>query len=171
MRIKQQSNERLVIVHFPFFLALVLSSIVAVTVWMLVEALRSAIAPKWAGVLLCTAFVLLWVGLAAWIVQSYRYDFDLVRRELVWSRRSIFRKKLGRIPLDEIRTARIDINPSATAQTSYRPALVTSHGSFPLLNGLTGGSKRQYEHIVEAINQVLPVNSSRAAQSPMRTAE
>jgi hypothetical protein len=106
-------------------------------------------------------FALGWGALFACFVRKSIFDFNLVGRQFNWSRRGIYGKKTGIIPLDQIKSAFVEISSSDNGST-YRPVLSTSQGPFPLINYFTGGSKRRYESIAAAINAALQTNPAEA---------
>ena len=159
MRIKRHDEERLVITHFPIFLAAL--GLLPV-VLLLYPACGTAVGqvpagtnqPGWANPLFALLFSLFWLGTFSWLVRRLTFDFDLVRRELRWNQWSVFGTKSGVMPFAEIRRATIESGKSKGSLT-YRPVLLTRHGTFPLLNYSTSGffAKRRFEHIVTAIER------------------
>ena len=97
-----------------------------------------------------------WAARFLWITKRSTFEFDLVGRELTWRRVGVLRKDQGQIPFDQIRCAMVDIFSSSSG-SSYRLALSTTQGIFPLMTYFTGGTftEREYERLAAAINAAL----------------
>ena len=166
MRIKRSDRERLVIVHFPLFLAVMALLPTAFLAWIVVDMVRGTPGADWIVVSFAAVFTLIWSAIFSFVVKRGVYDFDLVGRRLLWSRRSIIGKKKGIIPFGNIRGAIVDISAGGGRQSTYRPALATTDGTFPLLTYHTGGkfTQRHYERIAAVINAALQANPASAME-------
>ena len=169
MRIKRSDNERLVVVHFPLFLALLAMVPAMTTVFVAYGSVTGLFIPPpkgqsaWMGVLFFLLFSLVWAGLFAFVVKKVTYDFDLVGRRLAWSRRGLYGKKEGTISLDDIRGATVDSQWSSDSGRTYCPVLSTTNGMFPLLN-YYNTHKYEYERIAAAVNAALKANPAAAME-------
>jgi hypothetical protein len=142
VRIKRSDGERLVIVYFPLFLAVLGLLPTMVVIFLTCQLVLGGLPGKkpdlWTT-LFFALFALGWGALFSCFVKKSIFDFDLVGRQFNWSRRGSYGKKEGVIPLDQIKSAFVEISSSDNGST-YRPVLSTSQGPFPLMNYFTGGS-------------------------------
>ena len=167
MRIKRSDNERLVVVHFPLFLAVVAMLPAMLTIFVAYGTVTGMFTPlpkgqpAWTGVLFFLLFSVGWAAIFACFVKKVSYDFDLVNRQLKWSRRGLYGKKEGVMSLDDIRGATVDTRWSSDSGRTYCPVLSTSNGMFPLLN-YYNTDKSEYERIAAAINAALKANPAAA---------
>jgi hypothetical protein len=172
MRIKRSDEERLVVAHFPWMLTLL--GLLPVLGWLYLvasgELQRANPVGTWKDELFKVAISLLivapWAALFLWITKKSTFDFDLIGRELTWRRVGVLRKSEGRIPFDQIRCAMVDIFSSSDS-TSYRLALSTTQGIFPLMSYFTGGkfTEREYSRLADAINAALKMNPADGLES------
>ena len=143
MRIKRSDNERLVVVHFPLFLAVIAMLPAMMTVFVAYGTVTGLFNPPpkgqsaWLGVLFFLLFSVGWAAIFALFVKRVTYDFDLLNRRLAWSRRGLYGKKEGIMSLDDIRGVTVDTRWSSDSGRTYCPVLSTSNGMFPLLNYTT----------------------------------
>jgi hypothetical protein len=163
MRIKRSDKERLFVVHFPLFLAVVAMLPAMVTILMAYGVATDMFNPPpegqsaWAGVVFSVFFSLVWGAVFSIFVRKSAFNFDLVNRELSWTRRSIYGTKAGIIPFSQIKGALVEIFSSGNSSSTYRPALSTDQGTFPLMTYYTR-DKSEYERIATAINAALKAN-------------
>ena len=162
MRIKRHDNERLVITHFPIFLAGLGLAPAVVALYVAFGTVTGQIPagkdqPIWAFPLFAAVFALIWLAVFSWFVKRLTYDFDLVRHELHWNQWSLFGKKSGLIPFASIRRATVETSEFVEGGLANCPVLLTRDGTFPLLNYSTNGlfAKWRFQHVVTAINAAL----------------
>lgn len=157
MRIKSSDDERLVIVHFPLFLAVVgFGGPVALV--LAFSGLLGGIPTDWKALFCAALFSLGWAALFACFVKRSVYDFDLLRRELVWSQRGIYGKKEGILPFDRIRSAVVHAFSSGDGTgTAYRAVLSLDKGVFPLTSYFDRNTE-DHQRVVAAINKALKKN-------------
>ncbi len=163
MRIKRSDNERLVVVHFPLLLAVagLAPALISLVVIYGTAAGRIHWAkgqPIWSSPACVVLFALLWGAVFSIFVRKNTFNFDLVNRQLAWTRRSIYGTKAGIMPFSQIKGAIVETFCSGEGGPSYRPALSTDQGTFPLMNYYAGGTSKTYERIVAAINAALQTN-------------
>lgn len=161
MRIKRHDNERLVITHFPIFMAIfgLIPAVVAIYLTRqhaTGQTTPTTGQPGWGLPLFVATFALVWLAIFSSFVRKLTFAFDLVQQELRWDQWSLWGKKSGEIPFGRIRYATLDEGYS-DSRLVFRPMLLTRDGPFPLLNYSTNGffARRRFERIVAAINAVL----------------
>ena len=179
MRITRSNNERLVITHFPLVMAAigVVPALVALAV-VIATATNQTPPTKgqqpWFGAAVFVGIALVWGGGVSFFAKRVTYDFDLVRRQLHWRRRSIYGTKEGLMPFDDIKCAWVEAIRSSDDDVGgtwmYCPALSTTHGKFPLLNFSTGGSYagQQFQRLADAINAALKASGATILEDEIR---
>ena len=174
MRIKHSDEERLVVVHFPWMLSLL--GLLPVLGWLYLvasgELHRSNPVGTWKDELFKVAVSLLvfgpWAALFLWITKRSTFEFDLIGRKLTWRRVGVLRKAEGQIPFEQIRCAMVDtFSGDRSSSCSYRLALSTTQGIFPLMTYFTGGkfTEREYERLAAAINAALKTKPAEGMES------
>ncbi|MBN2578934.1 MAG: hypothetical protein JXB10_08080 [Pirellulales bacterium] len=162
MYIKRNDKQRLILVDFPFMVAVVGQLPAAALLCLAVAGkLQPSQEPGadtyWLGLLFFILFAVGWDAVMLWFAKLSTFDFDLVHRQLYWRRRSVYRKKSGIIPFDQIRGASVDILPSGSG-SSYRLVLSTVQGTVPVMDYYTGGGRsdaKEYERIAAVVNAAL----------------
>jgi hypothetical protein len=159
MIVQRSDRERLILAHFPWLFALIDLLIVGLCVWFLVKTLVDGQEqPDFYAKLVGIPFILIFAAIFSYFGEITRFDFDLVRRELTWSRRNLFRKRGGVIPFDQIQYAVV-----GTSGNCCRPELLVTHlGSIPLLGYHTSDEPNgNYSRRIAAIvNAALIVSSN-----------
>jgi hypothetical protein len=101
-------------------------------------------------------------SLGVYLSRRSIFNFDLVRNQLTWSRRGLFTRAGGVIPLAQIRSAVVQtINGDGILM--YRVCLKTETGDLPLTIAYEAG-KESSEQIRLDINNALKLNLSVDAQ-------
>jgi hypothetical protein len=174
MRIKHSDEERLVVVHFPWMLSLL--GLLPVLGWLYLvasgELHRANPVGTWKDDLFKVAVSLLivapWAALFLWITKRSVFEFDLIGRQLTWHRAGVFRREEGQMPFDQIRCAMVDVFcGDCGGGCSYRLALSTTQGIFPLMTYFTGSkpSERRYARLAAAINAAMKTNPADGLES------
>ena len=161
MKITRSDSEKLVVVDFPYVVGGILffgASIMAVQLF-IVLAHGEISAKEIIGPFL--AFSLFFFG-GALLTKRSVFEFDLARRQLIWSRIGIFTRKGGTVPFGMITEAVVQTTTNGrNSSLCYRVALTTRQGDIPLSENYSGGQKNAYETLRTAINRTLGF-----AQSP-----
>ena len=162
MKVKRCDEHALVVVDWGYqiagFAALMAIIFLVLLAKGVVRAHAREIVGSSLGLLVCSS-------LAYYAGKRSVFTFDLNRRELVWSRRELFRSKGGVVPFDQITAVTVESDWAGEARSSltYRVVLKTSEGLIPVSECYGGGAEEKYEAIRTAICKVL--NRDSAVQS------
>jgi hypothetical protein len=166
MHIKRNDEERIVIVHFSWMAAVIGQLPAVVLIWLAASgnfhpAKNQPVGSFWLCALFFVLFAVGWDALLLWFAELSDFNFDLMERRLVWSRRNVFRKKAGIIPFDQIRGATVDILSSSNG-TSYRLVINSQAGTVPVTSSYTGRGRpsvaKELGRIAETVNAALKTN-------------
>jgi hypothetical protein len=169
MRITQSDDERLIIVHFTLRYVVMgllppLALIGFVIYGVVVLKAGKVTANDWQALLVFTLVGLVWAGLFSLGVRKSTFDFDLLRRELAWTHRGIYRKRTGVLPFDRIKGAMVEVwqGDKMSSVLSYRPILTMTQGTFPLIGYFAGGSSARwkYDSVVATVNKALQTDAA-----------
>lgn len=109
----------------------------------------------------------LFVLFAFFCLRKTTIVFDSVRRMANWHRLRYFIRSSGSIPYDDIKDIVIETSTGGTAgRATYRLAILTQQGSWPMSDGYGGNSDR-CAALAKEIRQVLrlvPLTTTAAAQ-------
>ncbi len=83
------------------------------------------------------------------------FEFDVLRRQVVWSKTGVFGRKCGVLPFEKIRNAKVE-QSSVGASPSYRASLATDEGILPLTDAYSVGaaSQERCQRISDMINNL-----------------
>jgi len=83
------------------------------------------------------------------------FEFDVSRRQVVWSKTGMFGRRGGTIPFEKIRSAKVEQTTSG-ASFSYRVSLSTEDGAIPLTDAYSAGqvSKERCQQLSDRINNL-----------------
>jgi hypothetical protein len=163
MKIKKLDQQRLVIVDFPWFFAIIAFGMGILLLSHLAQQLKNGpIEMKhlfWYSI----GFVI-WFFVGCFFIKRSVFEFDLSRRQLVWKRIGLFIRNSGIIPFDQIKCAAVDcISPFGT-YLEYRVVLATTHEIFPLRETYEASKDRECDQLRNTINEALEVNRSRLSE-------
>ncbi len=154
MKITVSDREHLVVVDFPWVMG---AGFVILPAGFLIQAAqaygRTHIFDHDSRVGCGVAVLFLLV--AAYITRRSVFSFDLVRRELEWSRTSIFGRKAGVVPFHQIKGAHLDSMRDNRGRPEYRVTLSLMDGELPLANMFWRGTPDSYQNVCDAINGAL----------------
>jgi hypothetical protein len=154
VKIVRSDARSLVIVDFPYLIGAVAFPC---ALFLLVRAILFVAEGGPRGdVIGCSLGGLMFFMGGAVFTKRSAFEFDLVRRRLTWSRRGLFTRAGGTLPIDEIRSATVQSLNNGDTPT-YRVALLTAGGKIPLTDAYSGGRQRA-DAIRSAINDALKLN-------------
>ena len=155
MKITRSDQEKLVIVDFPYGygvpMLIVALAILGHFLWQFAHEGTKHV--EWIGHIF--GFALPFLG-AILLLKRSVFEFDLARRQLVWSRVGIFGWKGGTVPFSQIKSAYVD-SSSDSDGTTYRVSLMLLEGVLPLTTTLSGGIGAKCNTIRDMINEALGV--------------
>lgn len=161
MRITRSDATQLVIVDFPWAIPALGFPIAGSMLTLAAIILRSALLRPdfpWFGTGSGDLWGALFSGLLAAAVSAAftircEFAFDLVTRQLTWSRRTLLRKTGGVMPFDQITKAFTEHSTDGDGVT-YRVTLRTSAGALPL-TPIYSSNEMKFNRICDAINGAL----------------
>jgi hypothetical protein len=167
MKITQSDTTRLVIVHRPLLCAILFFPTSLCLLYYFFASLLHGASQIHETIGSLIGFLVCFFG-AALFTNWSTFDFDLIRHQLTWRRRSLFRGNGGVVPFDQIHGARVEECGLLDESRTYpRVALVTTTGTIPLTTSYGFGSdKQQCGQICQAIDDVLHYQVARAIPDP-----
>jgi hypothetical protein len=176
MRITRSDPRNLVIVDFPYLIGLIAVPMGLVLLGFGIAALyRAVVAGSGSGSSQLFGHgsgeiwgpllgALISLGCGVGFTQRSEFTFDFVARTLTWTRRNLFGRSGGVVPLRQVRRALLDVHDSSDGGPTYNVVLQTDAGPLELSAFHTSGEAR-YIRIRDAINAALAVASTEAEQS------
>jgi hypothetical protein len=154
MKITRSDREKLVIVDFPYVIGAILFLGALIMLGGLFKLLAQGGIQRneLIGHLLC--FGLFFFG-GVLLTKRSMFEFDLARRQLIWSRIGFFTRQGGTVPFGQITGATVQSIPGSGSGLSYRVALTTTQGDIPLTDAYGGGLEKACKAIRNAINLAL----------------
>jgi len=154
MKITRRDNSTLLIVDFPYLIGAITFPVALFLLYHAVVALHHHARTK--EVVGAGLSALLFFMAGAVFTQRNRFEFDLVARQLTWSRRSLFTRDGGALPFDQLRHATLQTLGSG-GDATHRVVLMLTDGTELPLTRAYDADRQAAERARTAINEVLAV--------------
>jgi hypothetical protein len=150
-----RDNQTLTLTDFPYVIGVVAFPVAAFMVYHAARAFRDGNPTR--DVVGAAFGALFFFAGGAVFTQRNHFHFDLITRQLHWSRRGLFTRAGGALPFDQIRHAVVQSSGAADSDGhTTRAVLVLADGShLPLTRAYTTGTASQRART--AINEALAV--------------
>jgi len=163
MKITSSGREKLVITDFPYWIGLLTFIPAAYLAYHTCMSYRTGVMNHrdllGAGLGIALFFM-------AGVVFTKRtvFTFDVVRRQIRWSRNGLFMHTTGAMPFDQVTGCVVETSGSGGGQ-SYRVTLLTLEGMVPLTSTFKGGHEASFKIIRNAIVQAVGLPITTETQS------
>jgi hypothetical protein len=153
MRITESHDRRLVIVDFPYVIALFAFPFAAALFVMALDAaVRRVGTPQTLGAFAAAVMCFL-VGAA--LTKRSVFDFDLVEKKLTWRRRGVFTSKGGVVPFEQICDVTVDRCNNSDGDDTYGLMLHLRAGQSIEVSDIYTSNRRPIEEARAAVIDAL----------------
>ena len=161
MRITESHPRRLVIVDFPYVIALFAFPFAAALLVLAIDAAVRHVGAPQALAALAASVMCFVVG--AGLTKRSVFDFDLVEKKLTWRRRGLFTNAGGVVPFEQIRDVTVERNNNSDGDDTYGVVLHTLGGATIELSDIYTANRRPIDEARAAIAAALQLDATSQA--------
>lgn len=148
-----RDNRTLTLTDFPYLIGVIAFPAAAAMAYHAARAFHEGHPTR--DVVGATFGALFFFAAGALFTQRNRFEFDLVARQLLWSRAGLFTRATGTLPFDQVRHAVVESTHSGNSATTRVALVLADNSHLPFTRAYSSGSDA--ERARTAINEVLAV--------------